>query len=319
MQSLCFFSFALYENDEIVENNHNARQQILDIFTSESKNVTKNNNISTLHFIHEQLSVQIDYTDTPINDNLLFFRIGQEKKYETILIRNKETYSTQGIYTAPNENNFMENYTYFLMDFKLGIISYVDSPDVPSIYIVENMVNYCMSDCITLQLQPIVDPKYVDTLIKGGILIKDIEYSMQMPSNEILSALNLFTMDKNELSQNELFSGKINILAESRMPRYIAGISIPQPNHITTVLYRLKNAMTNKTKSKPSFNYMLGLKRIVSKEISYRIPFTHSIHEHSDTLDNIMSNIQTMVINSYNNSIPDLCKYNEKSSCLSRE
>lgn len=162
-----------------------------DIFNANSKNV---DGIRTLSLQNEKITLDI----LKNNNEFLFARVCKETEHYNIVKRDKTTKKSEGVLATTEMDKVLEVCTYFLLDYKKGIVGFVFGKSAPTPNaIVSIIIDY--SDEYTLCIDRISSPESVRSLLKPGSTIKKVKYTVRTPNIEIIDSLNIKPKLKNKM------------------------------------------------------------------------------------------------------------------------
>lgn len=162
-----------------------------DIFNNNAKRIDY---ITTLSLQNDKISLDI----LKNNDEFLFARVGKETEHYNILKRDRSTKEFEEVLTRSETDKILEVCTYFLLDYKNGIVGFIFGQAAPTPNaIVSIITDY--SDKYTLCIDRISSPESVKSLLRPGSTIKKVKYVMRTPNIEILDALKIKPGLKNKM------------------------------------------------------------------------------------------------------------------------
>lgn len=151
-----------------------------------NSNAQKIDSVMTLSLQNDKITLDI----LKNNSEFLFARVGKETEHYNILKRDKSTKKSEEVLTRVEKDKILEVCTYFLLDYKNGIVGFVFGKAAPTPNaIVSIITDY--SDKYTLCIDRISSPESVRSLLKPGSAIKKVKYVIRTPNIEILDALNI--------------------------------------------------------------------------------------------------------------------------------
>lgn len=120
------------------------------------------------------------------SEHILFAKIGQQNRANTVALRDKHTLESEDVPMTATQ--LLELYTFCLIDFGTGIVSYIGINGAPRISAVRELFNKFLytEENITAKLAAIMTSDILQTLVKKNIISK-ISFSVAVPSDEILS------------------------------------------------------------------------------------------------------------------------------------
>lgn len=120
----------------------------------------------------------------------LFARVSKSKDNKENLIRNTETNEIMEILT-PDELGFktIETYTYFLLDYTVGVLSYIEGQQAASINEFKKIFREDYN--FQMDIQNIASTETVRALLTEGSTVSRVYYDFRVPNPEILNGLGL--------------------------------------------------------------------------------------------------------------------------------
>lgn len=141
-------------------------------------------------------------------NNLVFAKIGKQNPADTVALRDQRTLESETI--PMTETQALELFTYFLIDFDTGIISYIGIGGIPKISAIKGMFSNNLSEeGISTRVSAIVSCDILHTIMQKNTISK-IEFSIAVPNDEVLSnkiglSLNDFDSISNVKSRTASF------------------------------------------------------------------------------------------------------------------
>lgn len=167
-------------------------------------------------------------------DHRAFLKIGQQNPSNTVALRDRSTLETEAV--PMNSNQLLELYTFCLIDFVTGIVSYIGINGAPRISAVRNMFDQILykEHSIVAQLAVILTNDILDVLIHKHIISK-VSITVAIPEDQILSDIGVdlenFDAIRNLHTQTAQYSlvGKRNrniFSASDKLAELIASIKM---------------------------------------------------------------------------------------------
>lgn len=201
------------------------------IFNKYSTGINKGTAKSmTLHHIGEEISL-----DVLIDDNQwCFSRVGKKKDPAYNIIRNNSTKDYQYV-LSQNEllNKSLEVCTYFLINYRTGLVAFIMGIDAPSVQVLVNIVNEFEQNYI-MSIDNILNPESVNKLIVPGAVLNKIQYTFRTPNPEVLVALGLKKEQVTALGLMDL--SEIRLVIKNQPHKYLS----KNPKHIENLIKELK-------------------------------------------------------------------------------
>lgn len=154
-----------------------------DIF---SKKAVHNGTNNALVLEKEPRQVTLDILED--TDDFLFGRLGRVRENNEMQFRNLKTLSCEDILDPLSlDIKGIEAITYFLIDYKKGILSIIKGQHAPHQTYLNNIINHYNPN-FTMKLKPIINTDVVRTILNGDY-IREIVYDMAIPSPEMLDKI----------------------------------------------------------------------------------------------------------------------------------
>ncbi|MCM1333468.1 MAG: hypothetical protein NC084_06165 [Bacteroides sp.] len=122
-----------------------------------------------------------------VTEQKAFIKIGQQNYANTIALRDKHTSESEQVPMLPSQ--LLELFTYCLIDFETGIVSYINLHGTPNVSVLCNIFNdfYTASD-FHAYLSTIISNDILDLISKKQV-ISSIDIDVAVPNDEILSGV----------------------------------------------------------------------------------------------------------------------------------
>ena len=119
-----------------------------------------------------------------------FIRIGQQNPSNTVALRDRTTLETESV--PMKESQLLELYTFCLIDFETGIVSYIGINGAPRISAVRNLFGQRTDrgENVSAHLAAIMTDDILDILVKKHI-ISMLSVTVAVPEDKILSDIGL--------------------------------------------------------------------------------------------------------------------------------
>ncbi|WP_444659097.1 hypothetical protein ACRQV7_00825 [Caproiciproducens sp. R2] len=122
----------------------------------------------------------IEYTD-----HLAFAKIGQQNYANTVALRDKNTLETEDVPMSATQ--LLELYTFCLIDFETGIVSYIGINGAPRISAVRGLFDkFLHEENVYAKLAAIMTNDILQTLVQKNIISK-LSLTVAVPNDEVLS------------------------------------------------------------------------------------------------------------------------------------
>jgi len=119
-----------------------------------------------------------------------FIKIGQQNPSNTVALRDRTTLETESV--PMKESQLLELYTFCLIDFETGIVSYIGINGAPRISAVRNLFDQGVDheENVSTHLAAIMTNDILDVLVKKHIISK-LSVTVAVPEDQILSEIGL--------------------------------------------------------------------------------------------------------------------------------
>ena len=119
-----------------------------------------------------------------------FIKIGQQNPSNTVALRDRTTLETESV--PMRESQLLELYTFCLIDFETGIVSYIGINGAPRISAVRNLFGQRIDrgENVSAHLAAIMTDDILDILVKKHI-ISMLSVTVAVPEDKILSDIGL--------------------------------------------------------------------------------------------------------------------------------
>ncbi len=123
-------------------------------------------------------------------DHRVFIKIGQQNPANTVALRDRTTLETENV--PMTESQLLELYTFCLIDFETGIVSYIGINGAPRISAIRTLFEQAAkeSEKVTAHLAAIMTKDILDVLVRKHIISK-ISVTVAIPEDQILSDMGL--------------------------------------------------------------------------------------------------------------------------------
>lgn len=180
----------------------------------------------------------------------LFCRIGKEKENNAMVVREYASLEkTDVLSPAETEKKSVEMTTYFYLNYRSGIIAFVNNQSAPKAEALNYILSLYNKEYKT-DMVPILNDDYVKILFKKGAELSKIELEIPIPNAAYLeSVLELKTEGKNsieELLKDDIKRVTLVLQGPER------GILTDDENVIENVVGIIKNSVSSLKKAKVS-------------------------------------------------------------------
>lgn len=123
-------------------------------------------------------------------DHRAFIKIGQQNPANTVALRDRTTLETENV--PMTESQLLELYTFCLIDFETGIVSYIGINGAPRISAIRALFEQAAreGENVTVHLAAIMTKDILDVLVRKHIISK-ISVTVAIPEDQILSDMGL--------------------------------------------------------------------------------------------------------------------------------
>ncbi len=144
-------------------------------------------------------------------NSLAFLRIGQQNDANTVALRHQTTLESENV--PMKEGQLLELFTYSLIDFKTGIISYIGINGAPKISAIQSLFSLCDDRKIVASVSSIMTDDILSTITKKRIISK-ILLTVAIPKDNILSDVGVSRTDFDDLRNIKTSTITYNIVAQ---------------------------------------------------------------------------------------------------------
>lgn len=157
----------------------------------------------------DRITMDIISNDT----NYLFARVSKSKDNKDNLIRNINTNEIQEV-LAPGEISYktLEAYTYFILDYTIGILSFIEGLQAPGVNCLKNI----MDTNKEIIIENIASEDTIRALVQPGSVLSKIHYDFRVPTPEILRGLGISERTIDILTDTDVTMAKLTIKNEPR-------------------------------------------------------------------------------------------------------
>ena len=148
------------------------------------------NKMNVLKNEHRARNVRTSSNDYVIetyeyDNHILVAKIGQQNTADTVALRDSKTLESEGV--AMSANQLLELYTFFMIDFETGILSYIGLNGAPKLSAIKQLFDDVLSEkSISTRLSVIMTDDILEILTKKETISK-ITLSVAIPDDRILS------------------------------------------------------------------------------------------------------------------------------------
>lgn len=155
---------------------YNEKMQVLSD-NHKAINITASNG----HYVIEAISFE---------EHRAFLKIGQQNPSNTVALRDRTTLETESV--PMREGQLLELYTFCLIDFESGIVSYIGINGAPKISAVRNLFDQTLKpgENTSAHLASIMTDDILQVLVRKHIISK-VSVTVAVPEDQILSDIGL--------------------------------------------------------------------------------------------------------------------------------
>lgn len=137
--------------------------------------------VSNGHYVIEVISIE---------EHRAFLKIGQQNPANTVALRDRTTLETENV--PMRESQLLELYTFCLIDFESGIVSYIGINGAPKISAVRNLFDQTLEpgENTSAHLAAIMTDDILQVLVRKHIISK-VSVTVAVPEDQILSDIGL--------------------------------------------------------------------------------------------------------------------------------
>lgn len=118
------------------------------------------------------------------SNHQLFGKIGKQNGADTVALRDQQTLETEEV--PMTDTQALELYTYFLLDFETGIISYIGIGGSPKISAIRGLFDFgLMEEGILSRIAAIMTHDILNTVMRKRVISK-LEVTVAVPSDAVL-------------------------------------------------------------------------------------------------------------------------------------
>lgn len=180
----------IYNNSNKVDSKSLSNEQMENcfkrIYNDNMHNIDNTSKAISVRTLRRQVVVEV----TKYEDHMVFAKIGQQNASNTVGLRDNKTLKTEDVPMTPNQQ--LELFTYCLIDFSTGIVSYIGINGAPRISVLKYLFKDFLEQYnIVAELDSILTNDILEQIVNKDI-IGSILISVALPPDEILSeTLNL--------------------------------------------------------------------------------------------------------------------------------
>ena len=144
---------------------------------------------------HKAMNITVSSTQYVIEvisyeEHRAFIKIGQQNPSNTVALRDRTTLETESV--PMKESQLLELYTFCLIDFETGIVSYIGINGAPRISAIRNLFDQGIDreEKVSAHLAAIMTNDILDILVKKHIISK-LTVTVAVPEDQILSDIGL--------------------------------------------------------------------------------------------------------------------------------
>lgn len=202
-----------HTNNDISSECKNIFHDIINKFKDDSKGfrpIILSKGTMAVGGILDRVTMDVIWND----EYYLFARISKSKDNNINIIRNIKTNEIKKVLN-PDETPYktLEVYTYFLLDYSNGILSYVEGHQAPKVYELKKFIDNNKNN-VVMNIENIASNETVRALLTPGSIVNRINYEFRVPKAEILLGLGLPKELIDTLTDTDLNNAKLTIKNE---------------------------------------------------------------------------------------------------------
>lgn len=143
-------------------------------------------------------------------DHFAFLRIGQQNDANTVALRDQNTLESENV--PMKDGQLLELFTYCLIDFTTGIISYIGINGAPRISAIQSMFNLYDQEKTVAAIAAIMTSDVFATLARKKIISK-ISLTVALPNDSVLSDVGVSPDDFDNIRHIKTSTATYNIVA----------------------------------------------------------------------------------------------------------
>lgn len=188
-RKISFYCISL-EQQEYIKKRNTTRITVVSKSKSEELFNEVYNKMNVLKNEHRARNVRTSSNDYVIetyeyDNHILVAKIGQQNTADTVALRDSKTLESEGV--AMSANQLLELYTFFMIDFETGILSYIGLNGAPKLSAIKQLFDDVLSEkSISTRLSVIMTDDILEILTKKETISK-ITLSVAIPDDRILS------------------------------------------------------------------------------------------------------------------------------------
>lgn len=183
----------------------------------------------TLHYAGEEISLDILSDD----NDWCFARVGKKKDPAYNIIRDNTTKDYKYVLNKTElSKKSLEACTYFLINYRTGLVSFILGKDAPSVQVLVNIINEFEHNYI-MCIDNILNPESVAKLVVPGAILNKIQYTFRTPNPEVLKTLGLNQEQIMALGLMDV--SEIQLLIKNEPHKYLSR----NPEHIKNLVNKL--------------------------------------------------------------------------------
>lgn len=303
-RTVSFYYLSLKEHNENgsrdnmrVLSKSEVRDKFGEIYDRHTNILSNGSRAQSVHTMNNEYVVEI----VCFENNKAFMKIGQQNAANTVALRDKQTLESENV--PMKASQLLELYTFCLIDFDTGIVSYVGINGAPRIsairFLFDNVFAQQGIDCI---LAAIMTSDIAEVLMKKSI-ISQISVTLAVPNDSVLSdQLGLSMKDFDALENVKTRDVCLSIGAKRNKNLF------KRKNYIGELIVILKS------------KYGDGLKKLTAKARDQGEPpndynllqysFTRKVTINADNFSEYsQENFQTILMDTYSKNRSELVRY----------
>lgn len=216
----------------------------MSLYENKMQNIGNGRKAISIRTLRRQVILEV----MKVQNSIVFAKIGQENTANTVGLRDSETLKTENVPMTANQQ--LELFTYCLIDFATGIISYIGINGAPKISAIKYLFADYLGDNYTVYLDSILTDDILTQLVNKS-KIGGIRYSVALPPDEILN--DSLSLGRNEFDEYRninrataeyVITAKRNkniFVSSSYLSNVISAVQEKFGDHVKSIRVKAKN------------------------------------------------------------------------------
>lgn len=186
---------------------HDIEGIFLDIFDTKMHLLANNHKAINVTTKSNKYVIEVFY----YKNSMSFLRIGQQNDANTVALRDQNTLESENV--PMKDGQLLELFTYALIDFKTGIVSYIGINGAPKISAIQSLFSLYDERKIVASVSSIMTDDILNTISRKRIISK-ILLTVSIPKDDILSDIGISATDFDDLRNVKTSTITYNIVAQ---------------------------------------------------------------------------------------------------------